>query len=282
MATALSLRTPSALARSFGAMPDFEQTVLPALRRIPFFRLATEEEISRSYAAYAAGDIPGLLRTWRAVASPTRAEVPGLYGALYRHVGRLPLALTRLSVLSTMRAILQAGVRFRQGLRPATLQALQTEFPWLEHRHEHIPAGWAPRMDFPDSFRTFLDSEDLDDARARWQLCAALNEVQQSVYTDDLAVRFRMPELRQQSAREHALACNYFAHWSPAATPALWRQCILILDALNAAVLAVTCSPRGPLIMLGALLDSLLGRGRGQWSRFVTGLNEPQLLLPPP
>ena len=28
-------------------------------------------------------------------------------------------------------------------------RALQREFPWLEHRHPHIPEGYAPHFEFP-------------------------------------------------------------------------------------------------------------------------------------
>lgn len=272
----------AAQARPFREMPDFDAKVLPALRELPFFREASEAEIGASYAAYARGDIAALLETWRAVASPTRGSMTGFYGVIYEHVGRLPPLLNRLSVLATMRAVLSAGVRFRETLRPATRAALQTEFPWLESRHLHIPPGWSPRFEFPDAFGSFLDSGSLDDARARWQLCAALNEVQQSAYSADLARRFRLPELSRQSEREAELAQNYFRHWSPPATAALWRQCILVLDALNAAVLAMTCSTRGPLILLRTLLTALSGRGAVEWRHFVTGLEEPQLLLPLP
>ena len=282
MSQALSVRSAQAVLRPFSAMPDFDAVVLPALRKIPFFREASDEEISRSHEAYQRGDLRGLLDTWRAVASPTRGAVTGLYGVIYEHIGRLPPALNRLSVLATMRAILQAGVRFRETLRPATRAALHSEFPWLERRHLHIPPGWSPHLDFPAAFGTFLDAGSLDDARARWQLCAALNEVQQSVYSADLARRFRMPELLRQSEREAELALNYFGHWSPPATAALWRQCILVLDALNAVVLAMTCSPRGPLIMLRTLLTALSGRGAAEWRHFLAGLEQPQPLLPPP
>jgi hypothetical protein len=279
---ALSVRSSQAPTRPFPAMPDFDAVILPALKKIPFFREASDEEISRSYATYQRGDIFGLIDTWRAIASPTRGTVTGAYGFIYDHVGRLPPALNRLSVLATMRAILQAGVRFRETLRPATRAALQKEFPWLERRHLHIPPGWAPRLSFPAAFGAFLDSGSLDDARARWQLCAGLNEVQQAVYSADMARRFRMPELLKQSEREAELAVNYFGHWSPPATAALWRQCILVLDGLNAAVLAMTCSPRGPLIMLRTLLTALSGRGAAEWHHFLVGLDQPQPLLPPP
>lgn len=280
MSTPLPLAATSA--RPFQEMPDFDAEVLPALRELPFFREASEAEVRASFAAYERGDVTALLDTWRAIASPTRGSLTGFYGFIYEHVGRLPPSLNRLSVLATMRAVLSAGVRFRERLRPGTRAALQSEFPWLESRHVHIPPGWSPHLDFPAAFASFLESGSLDDARARWQLCAALNEVQQSAYSADLARRFRLPEMLKQAEREAELAHHYFRHWSPPATSALWRQCLVVLDGLNAAVLAMTCSTRGPLILVRTLLTALSGRGAAQWQHFVAGLDQPQLLLPLP
>lgn len=263
-------------------MPDFDTRILPALQRLPCFRLATAEEINSSYAAYARHDIDGLLDAWRQHASPTRGQLRGLAAWLYGSVGTLPLVLRQLSVLATLRAVLRAGERFRQTLKPATHAALQRDFPWLEGRHPHIPPGWAPHFDFPDLFREFLDSGSLDDACVRWQLCAALNEVQQCCYSRDLATRFQLPALLQQADRERALALNYFAHQAPAVTIALWRQCILVLDGLNAAVLQMTCSPRGPVILMRSLLDAWRVWPVRPWQQFLDGLQRPQPLLLPP
>lgn len=268
-------------AAHFDGMPDFDATLLPSMSRQPFFRHATDAEIDASYAAYQTGDVDALLSAWRQVALPTRAHITGLSALIYESVGTLPQALRRLAVLATLRSVLAAGVRFRAGLRPDVRRLLETEFPWLEQRHQHIPPGFAPHFDFPPEFARFLESGSLDDARVRWQICAALNEVQQCIYSADMAQRCRLPELLQQSEREADLARNYFAHASPQVSRRLWLQCIVILDALNAAVLAMTCSLRGPLIVLGAALASVRQPARGQWPRFAAGLAQPQFLLPP-
>lgn len=277
---------PSGSAAPFDAMPGFDREILPDLRRLPFFRLVTEDEVDASYVAYQdcvrGGDARPLLAAWQRVATPTRAQITGLSATIYESVGILPRPLRRLAVLATLRAVLQAGVRFRLGLAPDLRALLQTDFPWLEHRHMHIPPGWAPHFSFPPAFARFLQAGTLEDGRARWQLCAALNEVQQSVYSADMARRCALPELQQQSDREAELARSYFAHSSPPASRELWRQCLILLDALNAAVLAMTCSPRGPLIVLGAALASLLPSQRRQWARFAEGLTAPQWLLPVP
>jgi len=265
----------------FAGMPDFDQVVLPQVSRLRFFRLVPDEEVDASYAAYQIGDIDRLIAAWRALAQPTRAEITGFAALIYQSVGTLPGPLRRLAVLSTLRAVLAAGVRFRSGLRSDVQACLAREFPWLEHRHLHIPPGFTPHFDFPEAFSRFLQSGTLDDARVRWQICAALNEVQQCVYSAEMAERCRLPELMRQSEREAELARNYFAHASPNVGRELWRQCIVVLDALNAAVLAMTCSLRGPLIVARSAWACIPRRDRGQWARFVTGLAEPQALLSP-
>jgi hypothetical protein len=268
----------------FDAMPQFDQEILPELQKLRFFRLVTDDEVDVSFAAYQecvrTGDARPLLSAWGRAAAPTRAEITGFSALIYESVAVLPRPLRRLAVLATLRAVLQAGVRFRGSLAPDFRAVLQHDFPWLEHRHLHIPPGWAPEFAFPPAFGRFLQAGSLDDARARWQLCAALNEVQQSLYSADMARRCALPELGQQSEREAELARSYFAHYSPPATRDLWRQCIVLLDALNAAVLAMTCSPRGPLIVAGAAIDSLKPSQRRQWARFAEGLAAPQWLLP--
>ncbi len=107
----------------------------------------------------------------------------------------------------------------------------------LERRHEHIPDGWTPPFDFPDVFQSFVDVPSLEEAKVRWQLAAAINEVQQCWYSRFAARIFHLPELLRHAEREEALAHNYFAHWSPPVTGALWAQTIWVLDALNAAIL---------------------------------------------
>jgi hypothetical protein len=88
---------------------------------------------------------------------------------------------------------------------------------------------------------------------------------------------FGLPELGEHAARERALALNYLAHWSPAVTPALWRLCLILLDALNAAVFEMMCRAHpGPMIV-----HSVFGR-RAEWRAFVEGLKTPQSLVPPP
>ena len=282
----LALPRQHVLVPIFDAMPRFDDEILPQLQQLRFFRLAPESEVQVSYAAYTrcmqTGDAAPLLAAWRDGAVATRAQITGLAAQIYESVALLPLPLRRLAVLSTLRSVLQAGVRFRAGLPSEVRELLQREFPWLEHRHLHIPEGYAPHFEFPAAFGQFLSSGSLDDARVRWQLCAALNEVQQSIYSAEMAGRCALPELRQQSEREADLACNYFAHSSPPVTIELWRQCIVLLDGLNAAVLAMTCSLRGPWIVACAALCSLRPSQRGQWDRFVEGLSAPQWLLPLP
>ncbi len=268
------------MSSSFDGMADFDRALLPRLQRLRFFRLVPDGEVDASYAAYESGDIDLLLSAWRRVAQPTRAQITGFSALIYESVGTLPRPLRRLAVLSTLRAVLAAGVRFRAGLRPDIRALLVREFPWLESRHLHIPAGFTPHIDFPPEFATFLESGTLDDARVRWQICAALNEVQQSIYSAEMAERCGLPELVTQAEREAELARNYFAHASPRVSRELWRQCIVVLDALNAAVLAMTCSLRGPLIVARSALASLPPGGRGQWARFISGLAQPQILLP--
>src|SRR5262249_6289866 len=120
----------------------------------------------------------------------------------------------------------------------------------------------------------------LDDARARWQICAGLNEVQQQWYSRHAAERFGVPELVQHGARERQLATNYFSHWAPPATRALWRQCILMLDALNAATFDLLCRGARGAMVRHALLGMLTRDD--EWRAFVAALGRPQWLMPPP
>ncbi len=255
----------------------FEVGLLPRLAAIPFFRLATDEEIDRSYAAYRDGDFERLCDEWCAVAQPTRANL-GPLTRFYDRAKWAPARANGLAFLATVRAVLRAGEKFRMKLSTRTQQALATEFPWLERRHEHIPDGWTPPFKFPDEFRLFVDALAVDDARARWQLCAGLNEVQQQHYSRHAAARFAVPELERHAARERELAVNYFSHSAPRATRELWRQCVLMLDGLNAATFDLLCNrQRGPFVRHA--FAGMVTRG-SEWRAFVANLEKPQWLMP--
>ena len=182
--------------------------------------------------------------------------------------------------LASVRAALDAGVRFRAGLSGQTREAILRDFPWLENRHLHVPAGWTPRFDFPPEFAEWIDVPSLEAARARWQLATALNEVQQAHNSEDCARRFRIPELRVHAARERELAINYLSHWAPLVTRELFSECLFVLDALNAAVFAMLCRDR-PGEMVGRSILGAISR-RSEWRAFVGGLHQPQILLTPP
>ncbi|HEX8951652.1 MAG TPA: hypothetical protein VF945_07385 [Polyangia bacterium] len=255
----------------------FEVGLLPRIAAIPFFRLATDEEIDRSYEAYRGGDYDALCDVWCAVAQPTRADL-GPLTKLYDRAGWAPARANGLAFLATVRAVLRAGEKFRARLSARTQQALATEFPWLERRHAHIPDGWTPPFKFPDELRLFVDALSVDDARARWQLCAGLNEVQQQHYSRHAAVRFGVPELAEHAARERALAVNYFSHWAPNATRELWRQCVLVLDALNAATFDLLCNRAAGAFVRHAATGMLTRRA--EWRAFVENLKKPQWMMP--
>ena len=89
---------------------------------------------------------------------------------------------------------------------------MEQDFPWLRGRHEHIPRGHTPAFEFPEVFGSFLQAGTLDDARVRWQLATALNEVQQASYSAFFARRFDLPEIARHGEREAELARNYFGH----------------------------------------------------------------------
>jgi hypothetical protein len=266
----------SRIPRVYDALGERDAHLVAALGTRPFFRPVTDEEVTRSYEAYGSGSPARLVEAWAQVAEPTRAAL-GAYRPFYRRAHLLPQLWNGSSFIASLRAVLAAGRAFRATLRTQTQRALATEFPWLEHRHEHVPPGWTPPLAFPGELAGFLENGDLDDARARWQLIAALNEVQQSHYSSSLVTTFGLPELAEHAARERALALNYLAHWSPAATPALWRSCLIVLDALNAAVFEMMCRTHARQM----IVHSVLGR-RTEWRAFVKGLKTPQRLVPPP
>jgi len=255
----------------------FDAELLPRIAAIPLFRRATDEEVDRSYEAYRAGDFGALCDVWCAVAAPTRADL-GPLTKFYDRAGWAPARASGLAFLATARAVLRAGEKFRARLSARTQEALHKEFPWLERRHRHIPDGWTPAFKFPDEFRQFIDALAIDDARARWQLCCGLNEVQQQHYSHHAAERFAVPELRRHAARERELAINYFSHWAPNATRELWRQCILVLDGLNAATFDLLCN-RAPGTIVRHALTGMVTRG-GEWRAFVANLEKPQWLMP--
>ena len=265
-------------AREFEAVPDLDERLLPALEAQPCFRRASEDEIDASYRAYRSGDISALERAWRDHAEPTRASLSPAMRAAYAQSRWAPKMANAVIFLVTVRAVLRAGERFREGLREDVREVIRAEFPWLEHRHQHIPDGPTPEFEFPAAFTEFVEHGELDDSRARWQLAVALNEIQQCCYSEYAAGLFRLPELRRHAARERALAHNYFGHWSPRCTRDLWRETIYVLDALNAAVFELVVAGGGRVLLrygVGGMFSQ-----RDQWRRFVAGLDEEQWLLP--
>jgi hypothetical protein len=256
---------------------DFEAHLLPRLRALPFFRPAPEHEIDAAYDAYRSRDWAHLCDVWKRACAAQRSTLTPALQQGYDRAGLLPAAVNAHGFLASVRAVLDAGVRFRAGLSPALRHSLEREFPWLENRHLHVPSGWTPRFDFPVEFAMWIDVPEIDSARARWQLACALNEVQQAHNSEDCARRFRLPELKIHAARERELALNYLSHWAPDVTRALFRECIYLLDALNAAVFALLCKER-PAAMVGHSIVNAIAR-RDEWRAFVDGLAQPQLLL---
>jgi hypothetical protein len=256
----------------YDAAPRFDEELFPLLVKIPYFRFAPEEEINRSYAAYESGDARRLVDEWRASCAPMRATLDGAAALIYRQARRLPRALTRSSFLATVRAVLAAGRHlFARELRPETARQIRARFSFLERRHEHIPDGWTPPFAFPPAFARWIDGASVDEAVARFQLAAALNEVQQHAYSLHFADAFGLPEVRRHAERERTLALAYLAAWSPPSTRALWRQCVLVLDGLNAAVFELAC--RRPSFPIGTALHAL--GGGGEWARFVAAMDRP-------
>jgi hypothetical protein len=261
--------------RVFEAAPDLDARVVPKLRTMAYFREATPAEVEGSFAAYERGDIESLCRTWTQIADPTRASLPRAMRWAYARAGLGPRLLNASVFLDSLRAVLGAGERFRGRLRADVQAALRSEFPYLERRHEHIPAGERPVFEFPETFASYVECAEwgtLDDSRARWQLAVGLNEVQQL---------FGLPELHRHAERERELACNYFGHWAPRCTVELWRETILVLDALNAATFELVCTQLLPRAMAPKRVLSSRAR-RAQWREFVANLDTPQWLLPPP
>jgi hypothetical protein len=265
----------------YEASPGLDGPLLEELQALPYFREAPAVELEASYAAYERGDIPGLCRVWAEVAEPTRATLPPALRWAYAHAGKAPKLVNASVFLDSLRAALHAGERFRNRLSPELRAAVHTEFPYLEHRHEHIPEGSSPSFEFPAAFARFLEWGSLDDGRARWQLAVGLNEVQQCAYSDFAAELFGLPELHRHAERERELARNYFGHWAPHCTFALWRETIYVLDALNAATFELVCTKLLPRAMSPAAVFGSRAR-HAQWRAFVAGLDTPQRLLPPP
>jgi hypothetical protein len=264
--------------RVFEARPDLDTRLLPQLRAQPYFREAPQAEIEGSFAAYVAGDPSALCRTWAEIAEPTRASMPAAFRWAYAHAGKGPRLVNASVFLDSLRATLAAGERFRGRLSPRVHAIVHTEFPYLEHRHEHVPTADVPSFEFPDVFREYVETGDLDDARARWQLAVCLNEVQQACYSDFAAKLFRLPELHRHAERERELARNYLGHAAPRCTLDLWRETIYVLDALNAATFEFVCSKLLP----SAMTHVLDRRRREQWRTFVANLDTPQRLLAVP
>jgi hypothetical protein len=261
----------------YGGMPEFDSRILPRLARIPFFRLAPASEIDGPYHAYSSGQFDRLISVWKSDCAPTRADVTGPAGAVYRRARLLPRPVARMSFLATLRAVLAAGRDFfdRQ-LKPETARAIRAQFSYLERRHEHIPPGWTPPLRFPPEFALWVDESTLDIAKARFQLAAALNEVQQHASSLHLADLMDLPEVRRHAERERQMALAYLAHWAPAATRDLFAQSIHILDALNAAVFEMACKERALSFPARTLWSAL--SSRGEWAAFVRGMDRPQAL----
>lgn len=264
--------------RSVDGERGFDEGLLPRVAAIPFFRLATDEEIDRSYEAYLTLDFEKLCDVWCAVAQPTRASLGPSLSRWYDRAHLAPARANGLAFVATMRAVKRAGEKFRARLSARTQETLAKDFPWLERRHEHLPDGWTPHFKFPDEFRLFIDALSVDDARARWQLCAAMNEVMQQHYSRHAAERFGVPELVRHAARERALAVNYFSHWAPGATRELWRQCIVMLDGLNAATFDLLCNRARGAFVRHALVGMVTRNA--EWRAFVDGLEKPQWMMP--
>jgi hypothetical protein len=246
------------------------------LRANPFYRGPSAEEVGASFAAYRRGDFAGLCRVWSQVAEPTRANLPGPAGLAYDGAHLAPRAANAYSFVACLRAALRAGDRFRGRLSPKVQTVLRSDFPWLDRRHEHVPDGWAPIFDFPVEFAQWIDCGPPfggDDMRARWQLATTLNEVQQAHYSDHAAARFRLPELRRHAERSRQMAINYFSHWAPGASEALWRQSLTMLDGINAALFRMVCEDRRSEVIARSLVGAVTHAH--EWRAFVAAMNRP-------
>lgn len=258
------------------AMADFDARVLSELRRNRFFRPAPPSEIESSFACY--GDVDRLLATWRDQADPTRAVLPEFNRAAFARAHLAPNLVNGLAFVVTTRAAIEAGKRFRRRLRPEVRRVLERDFPWLENRHQHVPEGWTPALEFPGAIDAFFNDTGVEDAKARWQLVASLNEVMAAASSRYLMKLLALPVLERQALREEALARNYFAHWSPPVSAELWRQCILVIDGINAAVFEAICDTQlKPILGYTFFKAPLHGK---DWKRFLAGLDQPQWLLP--
>ena len=65
---------------------------------------------------------------------------------------------------------------------------------------------------------------------------------------------------------------------APDATRELWRQCIFILDALNAATFDLLCNRAGGAFVARSLAGMFTRSG--EWHAFVENLKKPQWLMP--
>ena len=126
-----------------------------------------------------------------------------------------------------------------------------------------------PALRFPDAFRAWVDDDGLDDALMRFQLAAALNEVQQHAYTLHLADLFGLPELVRHAEYERRMALAYLTRCAPVASMEAFRQCVLVLDGLNAAVFAMTTRPS---FALGLLLHAR--SANAEWAAFSSALEK--------
>jgi len=257
-------------------MAGFDERVLARLRQNRFFREATDAEIDASYASY--GDVDRLISVWRETADPTRATLPEYNKAAFARAHLAPNLVNGLAFLVTTRAAIEAGKRFRARFRPEVRQVLERDFPWLENRHQHIPEGWAPACDFPAALDVFFNEAGRDEAKVRWQLVCAFNEVMAASSSRYLAKLLALPMLDKQAEREEALARNYFAHWSPPVTRELWRQCLLVIDGINGAVFECVCDTQLKPILGYTFFRAPLHTK--EWKRFVAALDEPQWLMP--
>ena len=258
------------------AMPDFDSRILTELQKNKFFRLAPESEIDAVWNAW--GDVDRMLAAWRENADPTRATLPSYNKSYFAKAHLAPNLVNGLAFIVTTRAAIEAGKRFRQRFRPEVRASLERDFPWLENRHQHIPEGWAPVCDFPPAIDPFFNDASVTDAKVRWQVVAAFNEVMAAASSRYMVKLFALPALERQAEREEALARNYFAHWTPQITRELFRQCILVIDGINAAIYEAVCVTQLKPILGYTFFKAPLHTR--EWKKFLAALEEPQWLLP--